>query len=159
MSPQCACNCWVIHRNDSGTALSGFTGIVCFVCLTLDKELKQSVSQHSLSWVCRKTCLLFESSSDGFNEQASERRKWPVLKIGCKRLLNNSLAVQKPNFILASHGKSQGLESFSSSATLTFETPAGGLYCLEVFYINFDGNVEKTSIFITLKLHIWSFKC
>ena len=54
---------------------------------------------------------------------------------------------------LASHGKSQGLESFSSSATLTFETPAGGLYCLEVFYINFDGNVKKTSIFIILELY------
>ena len=75
------------------------------------------------------------------------------MKIGCKRLLNNSLAVQKPNFILASHGKSQGLESFSSSATLTFETPVGGLYCLEVFYINFDGNVKKTSIFIILELY------
>ena len=86
------------------------------------------------------------------SEQA-EKVAMPVLKIGCKRLLNNSLAVQKPNFILASHGKSQGLESFSSSATLTFETPVGGLYCLEVFYINFDGNVEKTSIFIILELY------
>ena len=36
-------------------AMSGFTGIVCFVCLTLDKELKQSVSRHSLSGVCKKT--------------------------------------------------------------------------------------------------------